>query len=82
MIAASSDTRIHGDGSKFAALPEYGKLKNEHARFHSAAANVVDAAHAGKVTSEETALGSNSEYATASRNVVTAILALKKKMPG
>lgn len=70
---------IHGDGSKFKASPEYETLKNEHAKFHKAAAEVVKKADSGQSTAEETAIGSKSDFGKASTAVVTAIMAMKKK---
>lgn len=37
-------------------------------------------AHTGKDTSAQTALGSSSEFGTASKNVVAAIMSLKRKV--
>jgi hypothetical protein len=70
---------IYGDGKKWSTLAEYETLKKEHARFHKAAAEVVTKADSGKDTSEETALGSKSEFAMASTAVVTAIMSIKRK---
>lgn len=70
---------LQGEGRQFAGTPEYKALNAEHVRFHRAAAAVVTAADAGRSTSEDTALGSTSDYATASRNVVSAIMAMKKR---
>lgn len=72
---------LYGDGRKYASLPEYRALCQQHARFHRAAASVVKLAHTGASTSEATALGSDSEYGVASKSVVSAIMALKSKVP-
>lgn len=71
---------IYGEGAKFANLPEFAELKKEHARFHKAAAEIIDKADSGADTSEDTALGSKSEFGSASSKVVTAIMSMKKKM--
>ena len=73
---------IYGEGSKWSALPEYATLKQEHARFHKAAAQVVTKADSGQNVSEETALGTQSEFSVASMAVVTAILAIRRKAQG
>jgi methyl-accepting chemotaxis protein len=70
---------IHGEGSKYASLPEYSTLKNEHARFHKAAADVIRRADSGESIVPETALGPKSEYGTASATVVLAIMSMKKQ---
>jgi methyl-accepting chemotaxis protein len=70
---------IYGDGVKHSALPEYSKLKNEHARFHKAAAEVIRHADSGKETKSETALGGKSEFSSASTAVVQALMAMKTK---
>ncbi len=72
---------IHGEGSAYASVPEFGKLKAEHARFHQAAADVVRRADDGVDVKDETALGSQSAFGKASKAVVGAILALKSKQP-
>ena len=69
---------IYGDGAKHSSLSEYTALKAQHAHFHKAAAEVVRHADAGKSTTEETALGSSSEFGKASSAVVLAIMEIKK----
>ncbi len=71
---------LHGDGRKLAAIPEYKTLLERHAHFHRAAADVVDMANSGKATSEATALGAESPYSAASREIVMAIMALQKRL--
>jgi len=70
---------IYGEGCKHSAIPEYGTLKTEHARFHKAAAEVVKKADSGQSTAEDTAIGSKSEFGVASSAVVTAIMVIKRK---
>lgn len=70
---------IYGEGVKWSSLSEYSVLKSEHSRFHKAAAEVVKKADSGVDTSEETALGSKSEFALASGAVVAAIMAIRRK---
>jgi chemoreceptor zinc-binding protein len=68
---------IHGEGAKYSNLSEYVALKSEHARFHKAAAKVVTKANSGQSVTEETALGSASEFGQASSAVVLAIMHMK-----
>ena len=70
---------IYGEGAKYSTHPEYATLKQEHEKFHKAAAQVVSKADLGQSTSEETALGSKSEFAAASSAVVSAIMAIRRK---
>jgi len=70
---------IAGEGVKYSRLPEYAKLKAEHARFHKAAGEIVKKAASGGKVSEEMALGGRSEFSAASNAVVTAIMAMKVK---
>ncbi len=70
---------IHGEGKTHATIPEYTELKSEHAKFHVAAAEVVQKADAGKDVTEELLLGSHSQFCTASNSVVSAIRNLRKK---
>lgn len=68
---------IYGEGARYSHLPQYEVLRNEHARFHFAAGEVVKKAHKGESMVEETALGAESEFASASSAVVKAILEMK-----
>ncbi len=70
---------IYGEGMKYSSLPEYQTLKNEHAKFHKAAANVVMKADSGQNVSEETAIGGTSDFSVASSTVVSAIMSMKRK---
>ena len=72
---------IHGEGSRYSKLPEYATLKNEHARFHKAAADVVRKADSGQSVAEEVALGGKSDFSAASSAVVLAIATMKKHVP-
>jgi hypothetical protein len=71
---------LHGDAKKFSSLAEYQTLIAEHARFHVAAGKVAEQANAGRELNAEAVLGGNSEFATASLNVVKAIGNLKTKV--
>jgi methyl-accepting chemotaxis protein len=71
---------IYGEGGKYSSLPEYARLKYEHARFHSVAAEVVKKANSGESVSAEMAPCSNSAFSTASAAIVNAIIALKKRL--
>jgi hypothetical protein len=71
---------IHGEGARFASLPEFVSLKAEHARFHTAAASVVDRADHGQHVSEELSLGAHSDFSQASNSVVSSLMALKRKV--
>ena len=72
---------LHGEAKKtLAGLPEYKSLVTEHAHFHKTVAKVVDVANSGKKLDEDAMLHGESEFATTSRNVVTLIAKLKKKM--
>lgn len=70
---------IYGEGMKYSSLPEYQTLKNEHTKFHKAAANVVMKADSGQNVSEETAIGGTSDFSVASSTVVSAIMSMKRK---
>ena len=70
---------IHGAGAVHAAHPEFSALKQSHARFHHAAADVVRKVDAGKVVTEEIAVGSKSEFGSASSECVKLLLTLSFK---
>jgi nitrogenase subunit NifH len=69
---------IAGDGSKYSSLPEFKTLREEHAHFHKAAADVIQKADSGQqLTTED--LGPRSKFGAASAAVVMAIATMKKK---
>ena len=69
---------LHGDGgAKYKADPKFVKLVSDHAKFHKVAAGVVRKADAGQQVSEETALGSKSEFASLSQAVVSTLVEMK-----
>ena len=70
---------IHGEGAKFSTLTEFATLKMEHQRFHKAAAEVIKKADSGQSVAEDVALGAKSEFASASNNVISAIMAMRRK---
>ena len=66
---------------KLGGVPEFEALIEEHARFHRAVGAAVEEVNAGKILNDQAVLGWESEYAAASRSVVTAITTLKRKYP-
>lgn len=71
---------IRGEGQKHSALPEFSKLRSDHARFHKLAADIIKRADAGEKVAEEVALGSRSDFASVSSAVVTDLMNLQKKV--
>lgn len=71
---------IYGEGARYSLLPEYTKLKYEHARFHTLASELVRKANSGESVSEQTAPCASSEFSQASSAVVIAIMAVKKRL--
>jgi hypothetical protein len=71
---------IYGEGARHSSLPEYRKLKYEHARFHGVASDLVRKANSGESVSDQTAPCANSQFSLASSAVVIAILAIKKRL--
>jgi hypothetical protein len=70
---------LHGEGKKYSSTAEYQILVSEHARFHRAAGEVIDKANSGQAMNADRILHFDSEYGIASRNVVKAIMDLKRK---
>ena len=68
---------LHGNGRKYASLPEFGRLVDDHAHFHRTAGDIIRKADAGQIGGEEVALGARSDYAAASSAVVRAIMNIK-----
>ncbi len=73
---------IYGEGATYSSLPEYTRLKYEHARFHTVAAELLKKANSGESVSAEMAPCSNSEFSTSSAAIVMAIIAMKKRLAG
>ena len=71
---------IYGEGSQYSRLPGFAALKNEHARFHNVAADVVRKADSGEAVTGEVAMGSRNAFAATSGAVVMAIIAMKKQV--
>jgi methyl-accepting chemotaxis protein len=71
---------IYGEGAKHSALPEYIKLKYEHARFHRLAGELLRKANAGQSVDEEITACSSSEFSKSSAAVVIAIMAIKARL--
>ncbi|MDP3936136.1 MAG: CZB domain-containing protein [Alphaproteobacteria bacterium] len=71
---------LHGEGKKYASLPEYERLVKEHAGFHKAASDIVKSKNAGKDINDSIALGAQSPFSQYSLTVVTLLMALKSKV--
>jgi hypothetical protein len=71
---------IHGEGKELEARPEFQDLRAKHARFHVAAAAVVNLIAAKKKAEAAQSLESG-EFAQASREVIAAITKLKAGLP-
>ena len=71
---------LSDEGKLYSSMPEFLKLKTDHARFHRAAGDVIRRADSGAKVTEEMALGAHSEFADASGAVVSAIMAMKHKV--
>ena len=71
---------IYGEGASYSALPEYTRLKYEHARFHAAAAEIVRKANSGDSATDEIQPCSASEFSTSSTAVVMALMSMKKQV--
>jgi hypothetical protein len=70
---------IYSDGSKFSADAEYKTLKEQHAKFHIAASEVIKKVDSGISVSEEVQLGGSSDFSSSSSAVVLAIMKMKMK---
>ncbi|MBI2522008.1 MAG: CZB domain-containing protein [Bdellovibrio sp.] len=69
---------IHGEGgARYMSDPKFVKLLNDHAKFHKVAAEVVRKADSGQSVSEETALGSKSEFAILSQAIVITLVEMR-----
>jgi hypothetical protein len=71
---------IYSEGARYSALPEYNKLKYDHARFHWVAAEIVKKANSGEPIDAEMEPCSSSEFSMASAAIVIALMAMKKRL--
>jgi|SRR5271165_5449779 len=71
---------IYSEGASHSTLPEYTKLKYEHARLHMAAAELLRRANAGESVDHEVSPCANSEFSKSSAAVVIAIMAIKSRL--
>jgi hypothetical protein len=70
---------IASQRSERAGDPVYEALKQAHTRFHKEAGSIARRATAGESVAEETALGANSEFAAASRDVVSYLVKMQRQ---
>lgn len=68
---------IYGDGTKFKALPHYRDLVSKHANFHRCAADVIKKVESNDKPGAKSLL--SGQFATASKETVTAIMELKRE---
>ena len=71
---------IYAEGANYNEHQEFKDLKKCHTQFHKCAAQVVKDADSGKNITEEIALGSDSDYARVSKEVVSLLMTMKKKV--
>ena len=71
---------IYESIGKYATLPEFNELRISHAKFHQCAAKIVREANKGADLSAQLTLGSGSEYANLSTDIVKKIMAIKKEV--
>lgn len=69
---------IHQEAKKFDPLPEFQKLKADHAKFHRAAADVVRQADQKRDVSADIAFGSDSPFGAASAAVIGGLMNMKR----
>jgi hypothetical protein len=70
---------IYSAGIRYSALPEFSRLKYEHARFHLAAAELVRKANSGESIEAQIVPCADSEFSLASAAVVIALMTMKKR---
>lgn len=70
---------LYGDAkTRLGSLPAYGSCVAKHSEFHLAAGKVAQAINAKKYAEAEAMLGPETTYASVSRDVVVAIMQLKR----
>ena len=71
---------IYSEGAAYSAMPEYVRLRYEHARFHLIAAEIVRKANAGEATASDADPCAGSEFSRASSAIVRALTEMKKRV--
>jgi len=71
---------IHEEEAKLAAMDEYAALKDLHARFHAAAADIVALADGGQTEPAEAALGKK-DFRVLFGRLISALIQMKNKVP-
>ena len=74
----STGTLALWNGRALAQHRQYEAVFQRHAEFHSIASDIVRRANAGESVDEDIALGSRSDFAMSSVDLVNALLALRK----
>lgn len=69
---------IHGDGSRFKALPEHQALRAAHAKFHKCASEVVARNSKGQKAEAEKLMANGGEFSRHSTETVSAIMAMQR----
>jgi len=70
---------LYGEGEQYKTLAEYLTLKEEHAKFHKAAAEIIRRADLKEDVSKELTIGQKSDFLLASSNVISAITSMREK---
>lgn len=71
---------LYGEArTRWSSLPAYRSCVAKHAEFHTAAGKVAHAINAKKFAEAEAMLGPDTPYASVSRDVVVAIMQLKRE---
>jgi hypothetical protein len=71
---------LHGEGVRFASMPEFAQLRQEHAAFHRHAADIVRRADSGEKVVEDVSLGAESPYSKTSIKLTQLIMSLRRKL--
>lgn len=71
---------LHQAPRQVSSLPEFTVLRHAHARFHRAAGAVIDQANGARPPAASEVLGPESEFGQASRETVSAVMKIKRKV--
>lgn len=71
---------IYGDGGKYKSSQHYEALRQEHAKFHKCAANIIRKVDEGKLSEAENLIDAKSQYTEISINVVTKIRKMREEV--
>lgn len=71
---------LYGEGESYNAIEEYEELRDVHKHFHKTASNILKRKNQGEEIEAELVLGSSSDYAKYSTDIMKLLVKIKVKV--